>query len=120
MGKKREHRLNDFLDDNSGRKPWTVKEKQKLLKGLRKYGHMDIHGMCKVLPGRTPGSIKAKINEYASRIRGKGDDLSPLETWLKSDIFQERDSIIPQALKLIQLFEKHPPSEKCAGCDFRQ
>ncbi|XP_012287424.1 uncharacterized protein LOC105703534 isoform X4 [Orussus abietinus] len=33
---------------------------------------------------------------------------------------EERDSIIPQALKLIQLFEKHPPSEKCAGCDFSE
>lgn len=94
---------------------WSTKDKKILLEALKKYGSEDISAISKMLPNISPENIKSKISEYSQMAEGE-DEL--LNKWLKCGLYEPRDSLIPEALLFIQLFEDHPPPSE-SGYDFR-
>lgn len=102
------------------KKRWTEYEKKVLLRGLREHGSEDIESLQSLLPNKTCISIVRMIRKYQAIAElGKKNINSPLDIWLRSGLFEDRDSMIPEALLFIHLFEKHPPIEETAGFDVK-
>ncbi|XP_029047948.2 LOW QUALITY PROTEIN: uncharacterized protein LOC114878370 [Osmia bicornis bicornis] len=91
------------------------KDKKILLEALKKYGSEDISALSRMLPNISPKNIKSKISEYSQMAEG---EVELLNKWLKCGLYEARDSLIPEALLFIQLFEDHPPPSE-SGYDFR-
>ncbi|XP_034184447.2 uncharacterized protein LOC117606269 [Osmia lignaria lignaria] len=94
---------------------WSTKDKKILLEALKKYGSEDISALSRMLPNISPKNIKSKISEYSQMAEG---EVELLNKWLKCGLYEPRDSLLPEALLFIQLFEDHPPPSE-SGYDFR-
>ncbi|XP_003704865.1 uncharacterized protein LOC100882043 [Megachile rotundata] len=94
---------------------WNTKDKKTLLEALRKYGPDNIAALSEMLPHISPEHIESKIAEY-SLIAESEDQL--LNKWLNCGLYHPGDSLVPEALLFIQLFEDHPPPSEL-GYDLR-
>ncbi|XP_046733710.1 uncharacterized protein LOC124403979 [Diprion similis] len=104
-----------------GNNEWTNDEKILLLKGLKKYGHKDVPSIAKLVPSKSPIAVKTMIlnTMMAARRSTKPGRKPPINMWLERTSLDDTNSLIPQALKFISLFERHPAAENCGGCDLR-
>ncbi|XP_011299527.1 uncharacterized protein [Fopius arisanus] len=111
----------EFPNDVEKKKSrWTDEDKEKLLKALQKYGYKDIDKICGELPNKTKGSVRTLINRLNKEAQESTRlNESHADYWLRSGKIEDSDLPISQALKFIAMFEKHPPPQECAGCDFR-
>ncbi|KAG7211287.1 hypothetical protein KM043_010589 [Ampulex compressa] len=107
-------------DEESYEPQWPDCIKIAFLRALKKYGHKNVRLLSKELPGVPTKDIRAMINKYQtiSRFVIK-EKQSPLSQWLLCGLFKPEESVLPQALLYICLFEKHPTPLECKNCDFR-
>ncbi|XP_031840744.1 uncharacterized protein LOC116430563 [Nomia melanderi] len=96
---------------------WSDADKRTLLEALKKHGSNNITAISKMLPCISPENIKLKISEY-STMANNLYETEILDEWLNSGIYKPGDSLIPEALLFIYLFEDHPTTE-ADGYDFR-
>lgn len=110
-----------YEDDQVHNKTWSEADKRVLLSGLKKHGHTDIKSLAKILPNKSPAAIKAMITSLmlAARRSTKENKIPPIDMWLAQSSIDETNSLIPQALSFISMFERHPRPEECGGCDLR-
>lgn len=101
-------------DESKPKINWSNNDKEILLAALEKYGSENIQAISKMLPKISPREIKSKILEY-SEIAADLENHQCLDNWLK--LYQPGDSMIPEALLFISLFEEHPPPSKLEGHD---
>ena len=99
---------------------WTVKDKMILYDALNKYGHKDIENIWSMLPHKTKGSLRIMINKLMRKAKLMfNEHAETLDTWFNSGLFADQTYPIPEVLKFIALFEKHPTVEESAGFDFK-
>ncbi|XP_017882267.1 uncharacterized protein LOC108626215 [Ceratina calcarata] len=103
-------------DESKSKINWSKNDKEVLLEALEKYGSENIQAISKMLPRIPPREIKSKILEY-SKIAANLENNQCLDKWLK--LYQPGDSMIPEALLFISLFEEHPPPSELEGHDIR-
>lgn len=110
-------------DEDEQRPPnkgWTIEDKTNLLAALRKYGHTDINSIATMIPGKTKPAIKIMIHKTMRNAKPLSHSRNfALDSWLKSKMFLDKTSPIPEALKYIALIEDHPSPEESGGFDFR-
>ncbi|CAK9816519.1 hypothetical protein ANTPLA_LOCUS9000 [Anthophora plagiata] len=97
---------------------WNNKDKKILLEALKKYGSENIEAISKMLPNIPSQVIKSKISEYSLMAEHLCEN-ELLNNWLKCGLYHPGDSLIPQALLFIQLFEEHPRPSEAEGYDIR-
>lgn len=97
---------------------WATKDKEILLQALKKYGSKNIEAISKLLPNIASQEIKTKISEYSELAKLLYED-ELLNKWLNCGLYKPGDSLIPQALLFIQLFENQPSTSESDGYDFR-
>lgn len=95
---------------SSPEKKWTRSEKLLLLKGLKLYSHKNVASISTLIPNRSQENIEAMINELKIRSKGTKKDKQPINDWLQSELFKNKNTLIRQALLFICLFEKHSSS----------
>ncbi|XP_015586325.1 uncharacterized protein LOC107263527 [Cephus cinctus] len=119
--KKKSNKLSNATD-NTATVVWTKAEKCALLKSLKKYGHKDISKIAETIPSKSQSDIKILIDKFTKQARCKKHikTESPIDNWLASGMFPDTDTLIPEALLFIQLYEKHPPEEQTGGCNLRE
>ncbi|XP_066590269.1 uncharacterized protein [Prorops nasuta] len=97
---------------------WSKRNKLMLLKGVKKYGHTNIAEISKLIPDKSPECIKAMINKYIALARVTNEkNENHYKRWLNPELFPPTETVIPQALLYIYLFEKYPKDPKY---DYRQ
>ncbi|XP_034950194.1 uncharacterized protein [Chelonus insularis] len=102
------------------KKKWDEDEKTTLLSALQKYGYTDIDNIAKEFPHKTKAAVRAMINKlYAIAQKSNTTQSDHIDAWLESEYFSNTNTMIPEALRFISLFEDHPPPEDSAGCDFK-
>ncbi|XP_053974284.1 uncharacterized protein LOC128885931 [Hylaeus anthracinus] len=97
---------------------WSNRDKRILLEALKKYGSENITAISNTLLHIPPEAIKSKIAEYS----GMAEELQEnelLNNWLNCGSYKPGDSLIPEALLFIQLFENHPSPSEVEGYDFK-
>ncbi|XP_043795105.1 uncharacterized protein LOC122716262 isoform X1 [Apis laboriosa] len=97
---------------------WNIKDKKILLEALQKYGSENIEAISKMLPNISLEDIKSTISKYSEIAKNLYED-ELLNKWLKCGLYQPEDSLIPEALLFIQLFENHPSPSELEGYDIR-
>lgn len=97
---------------------WNIKDKKILLEALQKYGSENIDAISKMLPNIPLEDIKSTISKYSETAKNLYED-ELLNKWLKCGLYQPEDSLIPEALLFIQLFENHPSPSELEGYDIR-
>ncbi|XP_076382248.1 uncharacterized protein LOC143260497 [Megalopta genalis] len=97
---------------------WSNMDKQRLLEALKKHGAENINAISEMLPHVSSENITLKIQEY-SNLANNSPENESLCKWLDSGIYEPGDSLIPEALLFILLFEDHPSPIEAAGYDFR-
>ncbi|XP_076171900.1 uncharacterized protein LOC143148939 isoform X2 [Ptiloglossa arizonensis] len=95
---------------------WNNNDKRILLEALKKYGSENVPAISNMLLHIPPQVIKAKISEYSVMAKDLYEN-ELLNKWLKCGLYKPGDSLIPEALLFIQLFENHPPPSELEGCD---
>ncbi|XP_044588233.1 uncharacterized protein LOC123267582 [Cotesia glomerata] len=101
------------------RKHWDEQEKTTLLRALKKYGYKDIENIAKEFPYKTPAAVRTMINKlHLAAKKNSTVKKVQLDEWLKSGYFNNTDTMIPEALKIISEVEDHPLREQSADCDF--
>ncbi|KAK0079379.1 hypothetical protein PV325_001340 [Microctonus aethiopoides] len=100
--------------------PWTEKEKKTLLIALKKFGYTDIQNISNELPSKSKPALRIMINKLrlAAKKCTSGKE-NQIDMWLDSGLFNEHDTVIPQILKFISIFENHPSLDKSPGCNFK-
>ncbi|XP_046409725.1 uncharacterized protein LOC124297368 [Neodiprion virginianus] len=121
MSEKRVHQPVVRYKGYEANNEWTNDEKVLLLKGLKKYGHKDISSIAKLVPSKSPVAVKTMIlnTMMAARRSTKPGRTPPINMWLERTSLDDTNSLIPQALQFISLFERHPAAANCGGCDLR-
>ncbi|KAF3429383.1 hypothetical protein E2986_03183 [Frieseomelitta varia] len=97
---------------------WTNSDKKILLEGLKKYGSENIEAISKMLPNITFEDIEWKIAEYSEMAEYLYEH-KLINNWISCGLFESGDSLVPEALLFIHLFEKHPSPSETEGFDFR-
>lgn len=97
---------------------WNIKDKKILLEALQKYGSENIDAISKMLPNISLEDIKSTISKYSEIAKNLYEE-ELLNKWLKCGLYQPEDSLIPEALLFIQLFENHPSPSELEGYDIR-
>lgn len=100
--------------------PWTEKEKKTLLIALKKFGYTDIQNISNELPSKSKPALRIMINKLrlaAKKCTSRREN--QIDMWLDSGLFNEHDTVIPQILKFISIFENHPSLDKSPGCNFK-
>ncbi|KAK0180735.1 hypothetical protein PV327_003089 [Microctonus hyperodae] len=99
---------------------WTEKEKKTLLAALKKFGYTDIQNISNELPSKSKSALRIMINKLrlaAKKCTSRRE--SQIDLWLESGLFDEDDTVIPQILKFISIFENHPSFNENPGCNFK-
>ncbi|XP_076284555.1 uncharacterized protein LOC143211034 isoform X1 [Lasioglossum baleicum] len=96
---------------------WSNTDKRTLLEALKKYGDENILAISEMLPHISPVNIKLKISEYSDLASISQEN--ELDKWLNYGIYEPGDSLIPEALLFISLFEGQPSPVDADGYDFR-
>ncbi|XP_033347194.1 uncharacterized protein LOC117232127 [Bombus vosnesenskii] len=99
-------------------KLWTNNDKKILLEGLKKYGAENVEAISKMLPNMSFEDIKWKIAEYSEMAEYLYEH-ELINNWMNCGMFEPGDSLIPEALLFIHLFEKHPSPSEAEGFNFR-
>ncbi|KAK9294295.1 hypothetical protein QLX08_011047 [Tetragonisca angustula] len=97
---------------------WTNNDKKILLEGLKKYGSENIEAISEMLPNITFEDIRWKIAEYSEMAEHLYEH-KLINNWINCGLFESGDSLVPEALLFIHLFEKHPSPSETEGFDFR-
>ncbi|CAL7940114.1 unnamed protein product [Xylocopa violacea] len=97
---------------------WNSKNKKILLEALKRYGPENIEAISKMLPSISSQDIKLKISEYSEEARKLYED-ELLNKWLNCGLYKSEDSLIPEALLFIYLFEDHPPPSEMDGYNIK-
>ncbi|KOC60686.1 hypothetical protein WH47_07429 [Habropoda laboriosa] len=97
---------------------WSNKDKRILLEALKKYGSENVGAISKMLPNIPLQDIKTKIFEYSLMAKYLCEN-ELLNNWLKCGLYHPEDSLIPEALLFIQLFEDHPSPSETEGYNIR-
>ncbi|KZC09422.1 hypothetical protein WN55_11165 [Dufourea novaeangliae] len=71
-----------------------------------------------MLPHLSPEDIKLKIFEYSKMAKSLYEN-ELLNKWSSCGLYKLGDSILPEVLLFIHLFEDHPPPYEADGHDFR-
>ncbi|CAG5081473.1 Protein of unknown function [Cotesia congregata] len=103
--------MSDDINQNSSqsntntyykRKNWDEQEKTILLRALKKYGYKDIENIAKEFPYKTPAAVRTMINKlHLAAKKNYTVKKVQLDEWLKSGYFNNTDTMIPEALKII-------------------
>ncbi|XP_076656549.1 uncharacterized protein LOC143361209 isoform X2 [Halictus rubicundus] len=115
LRKNKKRKVNTITEEP--KQDWSNTDKRTLLEALKKYGDENIPAISEMLPHISPENIKSKISEYSYLA-----SISPeneLIKWLNYGIYKPGDSLIPEALLFISLFEDHPSPVDADGYDFR-
>lgn len=97
---------------------WDSHDKTVLLDALNKYGSKDIAAISKMLPNMPAEAIRSKISEY-STIAERLYENELIDKWTECGLYKPGDSVVPEALLCIGLFEDHPSPSEAGGYDFR-
>ena len=97
---------------------WDSHDKRVLLDALNKYGSKDIAAISKMLPNMPVEAVQSKISEY-STIAERLYENELIDKWMECGLYKPGDSVVPEALLFIGLFEDHPSPSEAGGYDFR-
>lgn len=90
---------------------WNKREKLRLLKALKVYGHNNVAKISNVIATKSQEEVKAMIKKLIIKSQVlKEDTESTLNDWLGCESIKKtrkKASLIQQALLFIHLFEKH-------------
>lgn len=126
---------------------WTWKEKEQLLKGLYKHGHLDLDKLHKEIPTRSQSSIRSAISQYKKEARRllytntkpaarktsdeevlkemKSSMLQNTESWMEmlKSLLEDKSSIqyvLSKIFLIIAEVGDFPSPELCEDVDFRE
>lgn len=109
---------NEVKTESESNVEWSDNDKRILLEALKTHGSKNILVISKMLPNIPPHLIRLKIAEY-SKIAEDKYEHELLNKWLGSGVYEPGDSLVPEALLCIALFEDHPPPSEAEGYDFK-
>ncbi|KAF7990149.1 hypothetical protein HCN44_009884 [Aphidius gifuensis] len=99
-------------------KPWSVEQKKRLLSAMMKHGCSNYKAIAKEFSEFTKTTVKNMILLMIKKAETEQYSYS-IRDWKNVKLYSNKKPIITKALKYISLFEKHPSTDKCAGCDFQ-